>query len=97
MTLIRGGTETACDPAEIVEGDHVRLRQGDQAVVDGTVLAGTVEIDESLLTGQSEPERKARARVDEARASGDDGGGEESRPMTARHVLPAAPARRVRR
>jgi len=60
VTLVRGGAESALDPAEIVKGDHVRLRPGDQVVVDGTVLAGAVEIDESLLTGESEPVRKAR-------------------------------------
>lgn len=41
---------------EIVLDDVVELRPGDQAVVDGVVLRGaTLEMDESLLTGESDP------------------------------------------
>ena len=59
VTLIRDGRDAARDPAEIVKDDHIRLRPGDQVMVDGTlVTAGTLEIDESLLTGESEAVRK---------------------------------------
>jgi cation-transporting P-type ATPase E len=54
VTLVRSGSERTADPTEIVQGDILRLRSGDQVVVDGTVVgAGLMEIDESLLTGES--------------------------------------------
>ncbi|WP_051791433.1 cation-translocating P-type ATPase [Amycolatopsis jejuensis] len=41
---------------EVVLDDVVEFRQGDQVVVDGVVLGGTgLEVDESLLTGESDP------------------------------------------
>ncbi len=46
-------------PQEVVRGDLLRVRPGDQIVVDGPVLgSGRVEADESLLTGESEPVTK---------------------------------------
>ena len=55
VTLVRSGSERSADPAEIVKGDIIRLKAGDQVVVDGTVVgSGQVEIDESLLTGESD-------------------------------------------
>ena len=54
--VIRDGRERAADPAEVVLGDLVVARRGDQVVVDGTaVSAGRTEVDESLLTGESDP------------------------------------------
>lgn len=44
-------------PTEIVLGDFVELRSGDQVPVDGEVVVSNgLEIDESLLTGEAEPE-----------------------------------------
>ncbi|GIK66780.1 MAG: cation transporter E1-E2 family ATPase [Chloroflexota bacterium] len=55
VTLIRDGLEKTVDPAEIVMGDLVIIRPGDQIAVDGTLLDdGTLEVDESLLTGESD-------------------------------------------
>jgi cation-transporting P-type ATPase E len=55
-TVIREGTERRIDPEEIVLGDLVVAGPGDQVMVDGRVaVAGRVEVDESLLTGESEP------------------------------------------
>jgi cation-transporting ATPase E len=55
VTLIREGNETVVDPSEIVMGDTLRLRPGDQVVVDGVVIGeGRMEVDESLLTGESD-------------------------------------------
>ena len=39
----------------VVRGDVLRVRPGDQIVVDGPLLDGVVEADESLLTGESDP------------------------------------------
>ena len=56
VIVVRDGTEVAIAPAEVVRGDVVRVRAGDQIVVDGPLLpGGRLEADESLLTGESEP------------------------------------------
>jgi len=54
--VLRDGQEQAVDPDEIVLGDILALRPGDQVVVDGQVVgeAGRAELDESLLTGESD-------------------------------------------
>jgi cation-transporting ATPase E len=56
VVVVRDGRDTEVVPAEVVRGDVVRVRPGDQLVVDGPVLDGTVEVDESLLTGEPEPQ-----------------------------------------
>ncbi|MBW4442915.1 MAG: cation-translocating P-type ATPase [Plectolyngbya sp. WJT66-NPBG17] len=54
-TVIRNGEEINIDPCEIVLGDTLVLRPGDQVLVDGQIVGeGRVEIDESLLTGESD-------------------------------------------
>jgi cation-transporting ATPase E len=54
-TVMRDGQELNVDPAEIVLGDVLLLRPGDQIVVDGVVIGdGRIEVDESLLTGESD-------------------------------------------
>ncbi len=58
--VVRDGVERVIDPAEIVQGDVLIARVGDQVVVDGEMLVSDlVELDESLLTGESEPVIKA--------------------------------------
>lgn len=58
-TVIREGQEKTIDPSEVVLGDVLISRPGDQIVVDGQIVVrGSVEIDESLLTGESERVRK---------------------------------------
>lgn len=60
VKLVRGGVERAGDPDEIVKGDHLRLRPGDQVLVDGSLIdGGVLEVDESLLTGESQAVRKS--------------------------------------
>jgi cation-transporting ATPase E len=55
VTIIREGVEKVVDPAEVVVGDILVARLGDQIVVDGEVLGdGRMEVDESLLTGESD-------------------------------------------
>ena len=54
VVVVRDGRDVEVAPEEVVRGDVVRVRPGDQLVVDGPVLEGAVEVDESLLTGESE-------------------------------------------
>jgi cation-transporting ATPase E len=58
VTVLRDGAERNVDAAVLVEGDVLLLRAGDQVVVDGPLLSGPVEVDESQLTGESDPVRK---------------------------------------
>ncbi len=53
-SVIRGGQEKIIDPAEIVLGDLLVVGPGGQIVVDGFVIDGKMEVDESLLTGESD-------------------------------------------
>ncbi|WP_124039990.1 HAD-IC family P-type ATPase [Neoactinobaculum massilliense] len=55
-TVRRDGTETVLPRDAVVLGDIVTVRPGDQVVVDGEVTeAAYLEVDESLLTGESDP------------------------------------------
>jgi cation-transporting P-type ATPase E len=54
--VVRDGTVREVGASELVLDDVVELQPGDQIVVDGQVLeAASLEVDESLLTGESEP------------------------------------------
>ncbi|HEX8847699.1 MAG TPA: HAD-IC family P-type ATPase [Pyrinomonadaceae bacterium] len=56
VTVIRDGSKVSIDQSEIVTGDLIQLERGDQIVVDGRAThANHLEIDESLLTGESVP------------------------------------------
>ena len=56
---IRGGQLVDIPTDQIVVDDIVELRSGDQLAVDGLVVAGRgLEINESLLTGESDPVAK---------------------------------------
>ena len=56
VTVIRDGEKVSIDQAEIVVDDLIRVERGDQVVVDGRVTGSNhLEIDESLLTGESVP------------------------------------------
>jgi cation-transporting P-type ATPase E len=53
--VVREGQERTIDPSEIVVGDILRIGPGDQVVVDGELVGnGRIEVDESLLTGESD-------------------------------------------
>jgi cation-transporting ATPase E len=58
VVVLRNGRDTDVVPEAVVRGDVVRLRPGDQVVVDGPVLEGAIEVDESLLTGESDAQRR---------------------------------------
>ncbi|GAA6618396.1 HAD-IC family P-type ATPase [Scytonema sp. NUACC26] len=54
-TVIRDGKEYTIDPKEIVLGDILLLYSGEQILVDGKIVGeGRIEVDESLLTGESD-------------------------------------------
>jgi cation-transporting P-type ATPase E len=56
VIVVRDGREVGIAPELVVRGDVIRIRAGDQIVVDGPLLdGGRVEADESLLTGESDP------------------------------------------
>jgi cation-transporting ATPase E len=59
-TVIREGQERTIDPNDVVLDDVLVARPGDQIVVDGEVVGeGRAELDESLLSGESERIPKA--------------------------------------
>jgi cation-transporting P-type ATPase E len=59
VTVVRDGADRTIAPAEVVVGDLVRVGPGAQIVVDGPLVTGHVEADESLLTGESDPVAKS--------------------------------------
>lgn len=52
---IRDGAETDCPPSDLVLGDLVVFRAGDQLPADAIIHTGSCAADESLLTGESDP------------------------------------------
>ena len=58
-TVVRDGREVTIDPQQIVLDDLVVMRAGDQVLVDGEVVRGDgLEVDESLLTGEADPQAR---------------------------------------
>ena len=53
-TLVRDGAERAAQPEELVVGDLLRVGAGDQVILDGRLVDGSLEADESQLTGESD-------------------------------------------
>ena len=59
LRVIRDGAEQEIPASAVVVGDVIDLHTGDQVPVDGSVIHGTgLEIDESLVTGESAPAEK---------------------------------------
>src|SRR5215472_701620 len=57
--VVRDGHETQVPPQQIVLGDRILIGPGDRVMVDGKIADGSgVEVDESLLTGESDPVSK---------------------------------------
>ncbi|MEO7886896.1 cation-translocating P-type ATPase [Polaromonas sp.] len=53
--VLRDGKELRIACREVVRGDVLVLREGDRIAADAVLLEGTLEVDESLLTGESVP------------------------------------------
>jgi Ca2+-transporting ATPase len=71
-TVVRGGTEKEIAAEELVPGDIVRLEPGDLVPADlRLVEVASLEVDESLLTGESRPVAKGLSPVPARSALGD--------------------------
>ena len=57
-TVIRDGREIELPTAEVLVGDTVLIRPGNKIPVDGEILDGASDVDESMLTGESMPVAK---------------------------------------
>ena len=57
--VVRGGQEREVPLAQVVAGDTVLVRPGEKMPVDGVVVEGVTEVDESMLTGETLPVVKA--------------------------------------
>ncbi|MCL1800026.1 MAG: HAD-IC family P-type ATPase, partial [Promicromonosporaceae bacterium] len=65
--VVRDGSANEIGVAGVVNDDLIQVRAGDQIVADGVLLATAgLEVDESLLTGESDP--VAKTRDDEVRS-----------------------------
>ena len=53
-SVVRDGKKSLVDSEELVLDDVVCLKTGDQVPADARVLEGSVEVNESLLTGESD-------------------------------------------
>lgn len=57
-TVLRDGKEVQVPTAEVLAGDVVIVRPGERIPVDGVVVEGETQVDESMLTGESMPVKK---------------------------------------
>ncbi len=57
-TVLRAGAETKVPTSEVRAGDTVVIKPGDKIPVDGEILEGSSQVDESMLTGESMPVKK---------------------------------------
>lgn len=54
------GKEEEVDVADLAEGDVVLVKPGEKIPADGTVLEGSANVDESLISGESKPIQKEK-------------------------------------
>ncbi|MBE7245504.1 MAG: heavy metal translocating P-type ATPase, partial [Actinomycetospora chiangmaiensis] len=57
--VVRDGGEAEVPLAALRTGDMVRVRPGERVAADGVVISGTSDVDESMITGEPVPVRKA--------------------------------------
>jgi P-type Cu2+ transporter len=58
-TVVRNGVEAMVATSDVLQGDIVLIRPGEKIPVDGEVIEGGSQVDESMLTGESMPVKKA--------------------------------------
>ncbi len=63
--VLRDGAEQRIAGHEVVRGDLLVLHEGDRIAADALLLDGQLEVDESLLTGESVPVAKLPAASEE--------------------------------
>ncbi|MBQ1545982.1 MAG: HAD-IC family P-type ATPase [Clostridia bacterium] len=59
VTVIRDGCRKTVDVSELVMGDIIEISGGCQVTNDCTVISGRCEVNESLVTGESDPIAKS--------------------------------------
>jgi Cu+-exporting ATPase len=57
--VIKEGQESIVDASMVEKGDRVRVVAGEKIPVDGIILEGETQVDESMLTGESLPIEKS--------------------------------------
>jgi len=55
VTLLKDGVQVNVGVSEVVVGDIVLLKAGEKAGIDGEIIDGEGSVDESSLTGESDP------------------------------------------
>ncbi|HYF58102.1 MAG TPA: heavy metal translocating P-type ATPase [Burkholderiaceae bacterium] len=61
---LRDGVEETVPLARVAVGDRIVVRPGERLALDGTIVDGATEVDESMLTGEPLPvDRRAGERV----------------------------------
>ena len=53
--VIREGTRRVVDASELVPGDVLVIEEGDRISADARIFSGTVDVDMSTMTGESQP------------------------------------------
>lgn len=56
--LLREGKETTVSVAEVEVGDIVIVKAGGKVPIDGEILAGSAQLNEAMMTGESVPREK---------------------------------------
>jgi len=57
-TVLRNGVETKVPTSAVLVGETVVIKPGDKIPVDGKIIDGASQVDESMLTGESMPVKK---------------------------------------
>ena len=97
--VLRSGRPRLLGVEAVVVGDRILLEPGDQVVADGDVVsASALEIDESILTGESAPVGRAGWETPSSRARlRSRAPARTSQPPSATRATPSgSPARRAR-